>query len=172
MDSAAKVLLKNSEEFNEKNISRVLKRCKLLLNMIKQLKHCIQDENMNTSTTTASEPELEVDDKVEPPENVLFQNNFFDHIMQRGKQLLKERSLLNHTPQKSKTQSMLRSGKNREISLYKLVHLRRMQFKNMQVREVKSIDQQMSGKNPFYLVCNSGDIRMRLRMRDTRCHAQ
>nr|CAH7768617.1 unnamed protein product [Callosobruchus chinensis] len=124
---------------------KVYKRCKILVNATNTVYKCLLDENNENS-----------DLKVEPVSNeqakAITGNNFLDHIINRGKQILQDRSILYRS---NKTESFdIRTAtlrkmnalkeKNAYIPLSKIVHLRKFSFIQSPLRSQTSCELQIT----------------------------
>ncbi|RZC35243.1 serendipity locus protein alpha-like [Asbolus verrucosus] len=124
VESASNRLL-NETNSNVENSTRVLKRCKILLTVLKRLWYCfVDDPSLNPKPSPKLEP-------IEPTGNA-----FLDHIINRGKQILQDRSVLYRTPIKNAKLA------DQKIPLSKLVHLRKLSFIN--VKNETSLDLQIT----------------------------
>lgn len=125
VQSAAKVLLCDQD-----NSKRLLKRCKILQTIVKRVCNCfVDDKNIAAKN-------VEISAQPEPLGNV-----FLDHIINRGKQILNDRSILYKTPVKTGNQY----HQQKEVPLFRLVHLKNLSFMNESSRNQKSIDLHITG---------------------------
>lgn len=109
LDTASKILLKDSSDVT--NIKRIVKRMKILLGVLKQLLNALAISESNvvtkefnvTYTDTKAEPLRDLTNNMNGKETEIPNNPFLDHIINKGKQILKDRSVLYKTPTKYAT---------------------------------------------------------------------
>ncbi|KAJ8938609.1 hypothetical protein NQ314_011417 [Rhamnusium bicolor] len=140
---ASEVLL--GEKANYNNKLRLLKRCKILMTTIKRLWHCFVEEDIENKIKSQLGKVIIIDLHIElqdlsatnSNEKPATGNLFLDHIINRGKQILKDRSVLYRSSMKSDTFNVQVSAfkrltqfkdQNKSIPLSKLVHLRKLSF--------------------------------------------
>ncbi|XP_068912957.1 serendipity locus protein alpha-like isoform X2 [Tenebrio molitor] len=151
VESATSTLL-NDENIDVENCKRVLKRCKILLTVLKRLWFCFADDVIpNKSVRLVSDKQIsDTSSKLGNLQVEPTGNGFLDHIINRGKQILQDRSVLYRTPVKNsitKTNSFgIKITKNRrkEMSLSKVVHLRKLSFVNANAKNETSFDLQIT----------------------------
>ncbi|EFA05144.2 serendipity locus protein alpha isoform X2 [Tribolium castaneum] len=139
-ESASKVLLTDTNiDFD--NCKRVLKRCRILLTVLKRLWFCFSDEDVLSKSVKNN---FNTNEQMEPTGNP-----FLDHIINRGKQILQDRSVLYRTPVKNNVwkkniSNGTKQGQRREIPLSKLVHLRKFSFVSNVEKTEASLDLQIT----------------------------
>ena len=163
VETASKLLL-SGDNNDPENSKRVLKRCKILLIVLKRIWVCFADDVFEKNKSQVVEkPVLELP-SIDSLQLQPTGNPFLDHIINRGKQILQERSVLYRTPIKKKTGSakaMKSMGflilvgfyflfhllplPGQQIPLSKLVHLRKLSFVNITSNE-PSLDLQITGE--------------------------
>ncbi|KAJ8921559.1 hypothetical protein NQ315_010464 [Exocentrus adspersus] len=123
-----------SDEKSRCNYYKLLKRCKILLATTKQVWHCFLDENFESKSKTSLDLQEETSHLTG---QTITGNQFLDHIIKRGKQILKDRSILYKSSMKNNTFSLLNSKgnhplkrPNKSVPLSKLVHIRKLSFMN------------------------------------------
>ncbi|CAG9833873.1 unnamed protein product [Diabrotica balteata] len=135
---------------------RIIKRCKILLSSIKNLWVCFADENtenQNLCTKDVSHVEKTTLEQASKP---VFGNVFLDHIISRGKDILKDRSILYRTTVRNATfkvpepslQTQTITNKlpfqERKLPNLKLTHLRNKTFINSSYRNKTNGELQMT----------------------------
>ncbi|KAJ3641078.1 hypothetical protein Zmor_027599 [Zophobas morio] len=141
VETASKLLL-SGDNNDPENSKRVLKRCKILLIVLKRIWVCFADDVFEKNKSQVVEkPVLELP-SIDSLQLQPTGNPFLDHIINRGKQILQERSVLYRTPIKKKTGSA-KAMKSQQIPLSKLVHLRKLSFVNITSNE-PSLDLQIT----------------------------
>lgn len=115
-ESASKILL-NDKNIDTDNCKRVLKRCRILLTVLKRLWFCFADNDVPNKNVTPGILVLVLNscftllfdvfivaEAVSNFDNLHLEptgNPFLDHIINRGKQILQDRSVLYRTPVKN-----------------------------------------------------------------------
>ncbi|XP_044261719.1 serendipity locus protein alpha-like isoform X2 [Tribolium madens] len=137
-ESASKVLLTDNN-IDLDNCKRVLKRCRILLTVLKRLWFCFSDDDVPNNVNKNALPE-----QMEPTGNP-----FLDHIINRGKQILQDRSVLYRTPVKNNVTKKLisnstKQSQRKEMPLSRLVHLRKFSFVNSGDKIEASLDLQIT----------------------------
>lgn len=96
IDAAAEKLLSDGDgEMCKTNVLRVFKRCKVQENILKKLLDALSKSPTSCKAKTVSAPTT-------PSENIAVEEEqAMEHITTRGKQILRDRSVLYKTPNKA-----------------------------------------------------------------------
>nr|XP_023030304.1 serendipity locus protein alpha [Leptinotarsa decemlineata] len=130
----------------ENNNLRILKRGKILLTTIKNVWKCFLENDENESpTTTVSERQID-------EANIqLIGNPFLDHLISRGKQILKDSSILHRSSLKTESCDIeltalkkISQIKGKSLPLSRLVHLRKLSFMNSVTKSDSGSELQMT----------------------------
>ncbi|KAK9884752.1 hypothetical protein WA026_007601 [Henosepilachna vigintioctopunctata] len=125
IQNAIEVLDDNSSETN----NRTLKRCRIFKSQLKKMLLLFRKENLTEDIPTFKEennPTFASQEKKN-----LFENKFLDHIMNRGKNILDNRSILYRTPNKP-TNSKWTSGDGTKMENSLKLHKIHLSFNSSQ----------------------------------------
>ncbi|CAH0552695.1 unnamed protein product [Brassicogethes aeneus] len=126
LKAACKVFLTENNSTNIE-IQKIMKRCKILMSLIKNIRsHFVhQDFKFKTEITSCSDDDI--------PKT----NKFMDHLVNRGSEIIKNRSILYKSSNKidfsnsaAQKIQILKGQKNKSIPLSKLVHLKKFSVWN------------------------------------------
>ncbi|XP_017777963.1 PREDICTED: serendipity locus protein alpha isoform X2 [Nicrophorus vespilloides] len=131
IDAAADKLL-SEKEICKENVFRVFKRCKIQENLLKKLL-CSLGGNFADKSVINEKCEMRVADS---------ETAAMEALMCKAKQILKDRSVLYRTPNKSRIVNKNQTRTKTPIT--RLVHLRNMQFTHSRLSNETSIDLQIT----------------------------
>lgn len=139
IDAAAEKLLSDGDgEMCKTNVLRVFKRCKVQENILKKLLDALSKSPTSCKAKTVSAPTT-------PSENIAVEEEqAMEHITTRGKQILRDRSVLYKTPNKAPLNIAVQQLHGRVPQpLSRLLHQRNMQFSHSR-SETTSCDLQIT----------------------------